>query len=226
MAIKIREKRIIEGKEYEVEVYKMISGKLLTRDEQEKADKFDKFLSEEILKIESEMEKKGLLELKGKRGKVLRLWYEVGIKLRQFLEVHPVDPEEKNFFFRAIYDHVEKLNPGILTKRVLRDPETSHFSYCYQLSGFTWDFVSSVGDWTSWSEFFDRKETRNDQRIIEWLGEKALMENIRSRQNWLRPLTKNIHKVFYKRDTSLLSKEELYKELDKIFKDSKKELEK
>jgi len=217
MAIIVKEKKVIEGKEYEVKAYKMKPGKLLTRDEKLEADKFDEILSKEVKKIEDEMTKNGLIELKGKRGKVLKLWYEVGKELRFFLDTYSVDPGEKQYFFRAIYDHTDKLNPGILTKRALRDPETSHFSYCYQLATFSWDFVLNAGDWTSWSEFFDRKETRNDKRIIEWLGEKVLEGEVKNRQNWLRPLTKNIHKDFYKRDTIVFSRDDLYKELEKIF---------
>ena len=64
------------------------------------------------------------------------------------------------------------------SERVKRDPETSHFSYCYKLSRFPWEFVEMAGDWTSWSEFFDRKETKNDPRIIEWLGKKAKESNV------------------------------------------------
>ena len=74
-----------------------------------------------------------------------------------------------------------------------------------------------AGDWTSWSEFFDRKETKNDPRIIEWLGKKAKESNVSARQNWLRPLTKAIHKEFENRDTTVFSVEELYERLDKIF---------
>jgi hypothetical protein len=109
------------------------------------------------------------------------------------------------------------LAPGPLTERVRRDPETSHFSYCYKLSRFPREFVQMAGDWTSWSEFFDRKETKNDPRIIEWLGKKARESNVSARQNWLRPLTKAIHKEFEKRDTTVFSTEELFERLEKLF---------
>ena len=76
-----------------------------------------------------------------------------------------------------------------------------------------------VGDWTSWSEFFDRKETKNDHRIIEWLGKKAKENDVSGRQNWLRPLTKRIHEEYDRYDTKIRfeSKEELFDDLDRIF---------
>lgn len=80
-----------------------------------------------------------------------------------------------------------------------------------------WEFVEMAGDWTSWSEFFDRKETKNDRRIIEWLGNKAKESNFKSRQNWLRPLTKAIHREFEKKDTTIFANEELSGILDRVF---------
>jgi len=222
MAVIIKEKKVFENKEYEVSVYRTKPGKFLTDNEREKADKFDDFLSKKIKSIENELTENKLIDLKGKKGKVLKLWYEVGKRLSFIMDTTLIDPEERVFVFRAIYDHANKINPGPLSKRVLRDPETSHFSYCYQLSNFSWDFVSKAGDWTSWSEFFDRKVTKNDKRIIKWLASKANKDKIGSRQNWLRPLTKEIHGEFIKIDTSFLTEDELYSKLDRIFLDLKK----
>lgn len=217
MTVIIREEKIIEGKKYDVNVYRSAPGKLVTDDEKKKAEKLDVTLAERMKKIEQEMKNNSLLSLKGKRGKVHKLWYEVGKRLDFVLDTSIVAAEDREFVWRALYDHAEKLAPGPLSERAKRDPETSHFSYCYKLSRFPWEFVDMAGDWTSWSEFFDRKETKNDQRIIEWLGNKAIADNVTSRQNWLRPLTKAIHREFDKRDTTLFSAEELSTKLDNIF---------
>ena len=217
----IREEKIIEGRKYTVEVYRTKPGKLVTDDEKKKAEQFDMFLSEKMKEIEKEMIDTKLLALKGKRGKVHILWYEVGKRLKFVMDTTIVAAEDREFVWRAIYDHAGKLAPGLLTERVRRDPETSHFSYCYKLSIFPWEFVEMAGDWTSWSEFFDRKETKNDPRIIEWLGKKVKENNVSGRQNWLRPLTKEIHKQFDKKDTTVFSIEELYQRLNKIFSDLK-----
>lgn len=215
MAVIIRETRKIDGKAEKVKVFK--TKRLLTGELREQAERLDEFLSKKVSEIEKEMESTGFLKLKGKKGEVIKLWYEVGKRLDFVTDTSMVAAEDREFVWRAIYDYAGALAPGPLTERVRRDPETSHFSYCYKLSRFPWEFVQMAGDWTSWSEFFDRKETKNDPRIIEWLGKKANESNVSARQNWLRPLTKAIHKEFEKRDTTVFSVEELYERLDKIF---------
>jgi len=215
MAVIIRETRMIDGKPEKVKVFK--TKRLLTGELREQAERLDEFLSKKVSKIEKEMKSTGFLKLKGKKGEVIKLWYEVGKRLDFVTDTSVVAAEDREFVWRAIYDHAGELAPGPLTERVRRDPETSHFSYCYKLARFPWKFVNMAGDWTSWSEFFDRKETKNDPRIIEWLGKKAKESNVSARQNWLRPLTKAIHKEFENRDTTVFSMDELYERLDRIF---------
>jgi len=220
MAVIIRETRMIDGRPEMVKVFK--TKRLLTWELRKKAERLYEFLSKKVNEIEEEMKSTGFLKLKGKKGEVVRLWYEVGKRLEFVMDTSVVAAEDREYIWRAIYDHAGALAPGPLTERVRRDPETSHFSYCYKLSKFPWEFVDMVGDWTSWSEFFDRKETKNDRRIIEWLGKKAKESNVSARQNWLRPLTKAIHREFEKRDTTVFSVEELYERLDKIFAEMRK----
>lgn len=216
MAVIIREERLIGGKKFKnIKVYR--SDKFtVTKEAEKQAQRLDKFIAERMSEIEKEARKKNLLSLKGKSG-VLELWYFVGKKLQFADDPKIVLPEDKKYVWRALYDHVRQLAPGPISKRVLRSPETSHFSYCYLISRFSWKFVKRAGDWTSWSEFFDRKETKNDPRIIKWIGFKAKEGNIKSKQNWLRPLTRAIHKEFVKKDTTFFSEKELYNRLDKIF---------
>ena len=159
-----------------------------------------------------------MLSLKNRKGKVLKLWYEVGRRVSFVMDTSVVNPEDRDLVWRALYDHAGALAPGPLTVRAEREPSRNHFFYCYRLSTFPWEFVESSGDWTSWSELFDRRETNDDPRIIEWLAEKSQEYDVKSRRNWLRPLTKEIHKKYDKIDTTVRydSKEQLYEDLDKI----------
>lgn len=217
MAVIIREMKEIEGKAYKVKVYKSRPGKLVTDAEKKQAEQLDTILEERISKLEKQLKDSGLLSLKGRRGKVLKLWHEVGKNLQFIMDTSVVAAEDRDFVWRAVYDHVNKLHEGPIPERARNYPETSHFSYCYKLSQFSWEFVEMVGDWTSWSEFFDRRETTNDPRIIEWLGKKARVGDVSGRQDWLRPLTKEIHKKLGGKDTTIFSEEELYERLDMIF---------
>jgi len=221
MAVIVREEKYIEGKKYTVKVYKTRPGKLVTDDEKKKAERLDSILERKVKEIEQELEDCGLLTLKGKKGKVLNLWYETGKRLGFVMDSSLIAVGDREFVWRAIYDHARKLAPGPISERVKRDPETSHFSYCFKLSQFPWDFVEMAGDWTSWSEFFDRKETRNDPRIIKWLGKKAKESNVQARQNWLRPLTRAIHEELGNKDTTVFSQDELYDSLERLFKKMK-----
>jgi len=218
MAVIIREKKKIGDKEYDVKVFKTAPGKLLSLEDKKKAEELDRMLSLKMKEIGNEMKQNGLLLLKGKKGKVLKLWYEIGKRLAFVTDTKIIGAEDRDFVWRALYDHAENLAPGPLTKRVERGPSTSHFAYCYELSRFLWQFVEMAGDWTSWSEFFERRETKNDKRIIEWLGKKLEERKTKSRQNWLRPLTKAIHEKFERKDTTVFTNGELRKILDEIYK--------
>jgi hypothetical protein len=217
MAVIIKEQKTIDGKQYVVSVYKTQPGKLVTEEDKRKAEHLERVLRERMRQIEKQMEERGLLKLKGTKGKVHQLWYEVGTRLEFVMDTSIVPAEDREFVWRALYDYAGNLAPGSLTERARREPETSHFSYCYKLGTFPWEFVDMAGDWTSWSEFFDRRETKNDPRIIQWLGRTARDNRIAGRQNWLRPLTKAIHEAFEKKDTTVFTTEELNERLERIY---------
>jgi hypothetical protein len=214
MAVITRELRKIDGKEEVVRVFK--TKKLLTGELKQQAENLDKVIEKKMRGIEKELKNSGYLALKGKKGKVHKLYHEVGKHLDFVMDTSLISAEDREFVWRALYDHAGELAPGPLSERARRNPETSHFSYCYKLAQFSWEFVESAGDWTSWSEFFDRSETKNDPRIIEWLGNKAKEINKAGRQGWLRPLTKAIHREFEKKDTTVFSRQELSERLERL----------
>jgi len=217
MAVKIRETMIIMGEECKnVEKYRSEKG-IVTKEDMKLADENDKILHDEIRKIENEMEKLGYLMLRGKKGESLRLWYEVGVRLKPLLDGLDVNSDDRKFLFRAIYDHVEKLASGSPKKRAIETPETSHFSYCYRLAPFSWDFVNQAGDWTTWSELFDSELFRKDHRLIEWLATKQNEKSRTSQQKWLRPLTQKIRNKLKDIITTEFSEKELYEKLDDIY---------
>lgn len=218
MAVIVREKRIMGGREVVVKIYK--SKHLVTRADKEQAEKLDRFLQEEMKEIAREMKKSGLLGLKGKKG-VLKLWYEIGKRLFFIKDKTIVPEDDREFIWQALYDHAGDLHPG---KSRMNRPKTNYFRYCFLIAQFDWDFVK-MGDWTSWVEFFDSKRIREDRRIIEWLlsrsKEKPSPEWIEftrgAKQDWIRKLTKPIRNCFKNRATTELTREELFSELDDIF---------
>ena len=216
MPVIIRELRSIAGSPPAlIKVYK--PGDVpVTKSDKEKADRLDEELDLEMKKIENEMKKSGFIKLKGKKG-AIKLWYEVGRRLAPVVNSLDLQSGEKKYVWRAIYDHVEELKPGEPKIRANERPEDSHFSYCYQLAAFKWDFVQKVGDWTTWYELLDSTLFRKDRRLMQWLASKQ-KDITSSQQNWLRPLTKAIRNELKKYDTTGFNNEELYEKLYTIFK--------
>lgn len=214
MAVIIREKRIIGGKEYpDVKVYK--SDRFVTREARENAERLDNYLHEKMKEIENIMKKGSLLSLKGNPG-VIRLWYEVGRRLSFVYDEKTIQSEDKKYVWRALYDHAGELAPGTPKVRANERWWCSHFFYCYQIGLFPWSFVKAVGNWTAWVEFLDSQRIRQDERIVKWLGMKAKKVS-GGKQDWLRKLTKAVRHAFMNRDATVLTKDELHEELNKIF---------
>lgn len=217
MAVIVRERRLIDGKEILIKVYK--SKKLVTHADKKKAEELDRFLEEKMREIARDMREKGLIKLKGKKG-VLPLWYEVGKRLSFVMDPTIVPEEDRDFVWQAIYDHAGDLNPGESRKG---RPKTNYFYYCFLIAQHDWDMVKS-SDWTSWVEFFDSKRIREDPRIYEWLLNRSKEKSSRwaeftkgAKQDWVRVLTKFIRHYFKRRATTELTQEELFSELDEIF---------
>ena len=120
MAVIVREKKYFDGKEYLVKVYRTQPGKLVTSDEKERAEKLDHLLANRVKQIEQELKSLGLLSLKNKKGKVLRLWYEVGRRLSFVMDTSIVNAEDRENVWRAVYDHTTALTPGTSAVRAER----------------------------------------------------------------------------------------------------------
>lgn len=220
MAIIIKEKRQIAGREIEVKVYKTREA-ILSKEERRQAEELDTFLHQKMKQVESTLRKEGLLDLKGRKG-VLRFWFELGKRLK-FVDSSPLISEaDRRWLWRALYDHAPELAPGPPSVRANERPENSHFYYCYRLATKFPDFsfVESAGDWTAWAEFLDSPSISNDQRIIEWLATKQ-EHAPRAKQDWLRRLTREIRHEFpnkgAKTDTLVFGDKELNECLEEIY---------
>lgn len=223
MPVIIREKRKVGGKTEIVKIYK--TDHLLTREAKLQAEALDLLLKKRMSEIEREMEKKGLLKLKGSRG-VIELWYQVGKRLSFAADPSVVTLEDQKYIWRALYDYAGRLLPGSGRSRA-EQYERNHFHYCVLLAQFDWDFVDSAGNWRSWVEFFDSEKIREDPRIIEWLRLRSIQKPTiewvefakRGRQRWFRRLTKAIRQNLKQKETSVFPSPELFARLDQIFKE-------
>lgn len=221
MAVIIRQPRPIGDEVREVPVY--LSTRPVGEAQREQARRLDDELSARMAKVTEEVRAGGWLELKGRPG-VVRLWWEVGRRIGAFVHDVDVGPEQdRQFVWRAMYDHAPELVPGKIGARADR-LLNSHFYYCYLLGRYDWARVQAFGDWTSWVEVFDSERIRRDPRIADWMTERATAGSPEwtafmkgNRMGWFRPLAKAIRARFDNRDTTGLGAGELYGELDEVF---------
>lgn len=196
-------------------VYVTPTGASPSSEEIELAEEYEKRLQEKIKKITISLKKKGFFEIKNKMKK----WYMLGKELH-FLDDMPLrikcDPDLKNTF-RAFYDLAINLAP---TKDLPTDKERlfgdrNHFYVAYQLAKFPWKLVKNVpwGNWTDINAAFSPINWRDRERLLSWVLEKSQKKNIINREK-LREALMALRAVIGKRDTLVLSNEELYKLLD------------
>jgi len=228
MPVIIREEIVVAGKRVPAKIYKSGSQRPLTKSARDKANKLDRLLAQKMREIENEMEKQGLLELKSRRG-VLRLWYEVGKRLSFVETTDLVSAEDRKFIWRALYDHAGKLapkpphpGPDLPQNRRADDPR-NHFRYCYLIAKKfpNFDFVESVGDWSSWIDLLDSPTIQNDERILEWIASEQQGPAEDSRVDWLRKLINGIRREFpavgAMTDTTVLTDKELTQKLENMY---------
>ncbi len=220
MPVIIRDEITIGGKKLRAKVFKAESQRPLTREAKEQAEKLDQFIEEKMREIEREMDKLGLLTLKNRPG-VLRLWYEVGKRLSFVETTNLVSAQDRQYIWRALYDHAGRLSPGLDPPTRASSP-SNHFRYCYLLASKFPDFeyVEGVGAWRSWIDLFDSPTIQNDERIVEWIASKYSSSNY-SETNWLRRLINAIRNEFpalgASTDTTVLSDAELRGRLEDMY---------
>ncbi len=213
MAVIVRENQEFDGEIAKVKVYR--TEGLLTKEEKVRAEALDEVIQRRMGELIAELEKTGLIDRVGGND-TLELWYTVGKGLDFVDDPHLVSPSDEKYVWRAIYDHAGPLHAGTIPKRARERPLTSHFRYCYLLGKFDWEFVESGGTWTTWSEFFDSKPIREDNRIIAWLG-RIQDRRTEGLQNWIRPLNRAIRNEFRDMDTGVFNDRELKEKLEAVY---------
>jgi len=215
MAVIVRKDVVIDGKKYSGCLVYM-SDKLVTKEAKEQAERLDALLYIKMNEIQKEMRDSSLLKLKGKPG-VLKLWYEVGKRL-SFVDAKEIDPDDRKYVWRALFDHAGAVAPG--TPKSRAEGARNHFRYCSIIGRLPWPFVDGAGDWSAWVEFLDspeiREEIQQNDRIVKWLASKS-EKAPESRRNWLRSWTPEVRLALRNKDTSVYTDKELYEILDGAF---------
>jgi hypothetical protein len=220
MPVIIREEITIGGKKILARVFKSESQRPLTKQARLQAEELDQFIDEKMAEVENEISKMGLLELKNRPG-VLKLWFEVGKRLAFVEKTTLVSTQDRQFIWRALYDHARNLSPSLEPPTRASGPR-NHFRYCCLLASKfpDYEYVEAVGDWRTWIDLFDSPTIQNDERIIDWIASKYSASNY-SQPNWLRSLINAIRNEFpamaVSTDTTVLKNDELRSRLDRMY---------
>ena len=177
-------------------------------------------IKEKICSIEDNARKKSLLQLKGKKKDVIRLYHYVGSELKPFLESLRLNLDDKKYIWGAINFHAKELKLG---GQIRLDRDRGHgntWQYCCRLAKYSEKDTFEL-DWTQWVELFDTTLAQNDPRVIDWIIATKRKHYDKSKdgglQDWFRILRKSVTNHISKKtkiDTTYLTKDELYAELD------------
>jgi hypothetical protein len=204
-----------------IKIFKGAEGRAISEEEIRLAEEYDSQLRKKMEEIAQVLEKKGFF----RERNTLKKWHMLGREL-QFLDNFELrkkcDPEMK-YTWRALLDISTRLAPS---QKLPRDRERlegrrNHFYMCYILGKF--DLEKAIQfTWSEWNDIFmsfSPEMWRDGERLLEWLISRS-RENGKVSREKLRKALKALRSVCGERATKpvltqVLSKEELYKLLDK-----------
>jgi len=190
-------------------VFKSIK-KVITKKEIAQAEELDRFLQMKMDEIKNDLASRGLLDGQGN----LERWYYLGEHLLFIDDAVVVPPEDRfqdQYIWEALWQHAPLgVRPGEPNSRT--GTKRDHFRECYMLSKIPYSTVKGVGSWSDWVNFLETPVVMDDLRIVQWVGRE--LQGV-DRQG-LRDYTKRLREKFKNRVSTVLSNEELHKELKDI----------
>ena len=177
-------------------------------------------IKEKVCSIEDNARKKSLLQLKGGKKDIVKLYHYVGSELKPFIESLNLNNNDKQYLWGAINFHSKELKmEGTYRLDKYRGHRNS-WKNSIKLAGYSENDAFEL-DWGNWVELFDTTLAQNDPRIIDWIistkREKYDKDKDGSLRGWFRilrkALTEQISKGM-KLDTTYLNAKELHAELE------------
>jgi len=146
---------------------------VISKEEREKADSLDEFLSKRVPQIAMEVAN----EIPNKKDTVKK-WHLFGVKLHEIVDNREIVMEadiENMRIWEAIWYFLPKT---LKTQRTNFDKYYSekqhkrqdHLSLCYELGQFSWEEVNWLKRWGDWHEITARRAIVLDKRILVALG--------------------------------------------------------
>jgi hypothetical protein len=174
---------------------------------QQAAEDLDTYLHKEIAELEHHLATAGLLRTAG-RGKAARggvkIWHAVGTTLHHIVQERDIRGAR---YRRWLWDAITNLHASDAIKRAERGRTRMHFEYCYRLAQFPIEVAERM-NWGEWVYFFDSLTVRGEARADEWLRGTITSQREVDRRTFRR-FAEALNRVVRKKDTSVLSDDEL-----------------
>lgn len=174
---------------------------LLSPEELEEANQMQKYLEEFIPALEEKLNAKY-------NRRVVAYAHEFGIELKKLVEKFQIKGIQEKLFWDQIRDFASSDD-----KRPQDRGNRKIYDYYYKLSFYDLDDIENV-NWGEWSYLFDVKEVMKEERIINWLAEKAKTKKI-SRDPFRLFMT-GIRLFIKDKDTSVFDDQQLFQKYDMV----------
>ena len=169
MTVLLRQNANIRGCEEEIKVFQP-SG-FLTREDQQRAERLDDYLSREVPPLAE-----GIMGLPATTAP-MRKWYLLGQGLRKIIDGNELvlrSDVQNGLIWEAIRQHMPESiglkGAGQAQHRAFRkDANRGHLPVCYAAASYAWKDVRWLRRWNDWCIIYHRESMWRDSRILESL---------------------------------------------------------
>lgn len=184
---------------------------ILTPDDINKANDFDKKLKKTIENMETLLIKKRVATSKQSKHLSLFVWHSVGKKIENFMKTNKIEKHDEKYFWFQFYNYSKLINKRSKYKVAI---SRNDFKTAVLLSKYPLKTLEMVGPWSMWRDILIYKILVNDERLMNYVI-KYLIKNKKS-VHGSRPFLKAINERFRKMETTMLSDRELCKKYKEI----------
>ncbi len=200
MAIKIRRKDKPGAFNYKS------SKKILTIDDVIASDKKDQKKEQAFFVLEKYLLKNNFLSKTGIKKNPLKVWYEIGTTLNDYIKINKLLKDEEKFFWKDLYERETLLSKNIHKKQI-SESRNDYKIATFLSSKYLYKELESLGSWALVREIFSYKSITNDKRLINLVINKLIKNP--STRNGARPFIKEVSNKFKLMDTTILTDKEL-----------------
>lgn len=177
----------------------------MNKTEVKEADKKFDYLIKELGKV--------LNKKKKPRKADLKYWYWIGKQIIEIVEKIPkLQMEDKPY----VYDAVKSITPDLFSSKSSKSKRIRDFiDLALILSKYDFESISKLS-WTNYVDLFDIEGFKKEKRAFDFVLKCVQAGKIQPTQDEIRRLAPLFRKVLVRRNTSRLTDEELFTELNEV----------